>query len=350
MEKGIPFGITSGPLEGPGDEKMKHVILLTFLLLAISSCRDTHPLAPNEQSASYAIYFLQDSALSTHQAAQMNIDQLVLSEKPWITDNDILFYDFSSHCIYLKKDKGQFFNKYSGMYFQFEPVLIDKPFVIIANNERCYVGSLHGAALSLSPAGPYMDELDVGYFPKDVMHISRGWNDTADVRNDTRIKDAFTALGLYHGGISVELISVSVIEKSDTSTVEYTFKITNVDQDNLYVIDPDKMGSESFHYYTNGIVFNGNNGLIQSTYKKTISPDPYYSWDINRFTEVKTNTSIERTVRLRGYPAIPVGVYSCSFTFSNPRMIEKEARAIAGGRIWLGSVSQSNRLTIEVRD
>jgi hypothetical protein len=220
----------------------------------------------------------------------------------------------------------------------FTPLWANKPFVVVANKERCYIGSFHSAILSIASRGPYMDEFDVGYYPRDVMHISKGWIDTNDIRNDGRIKNVLISLDLYHGGISVDLKSVNIIENADTSTVEYVFRITNIDQGNLYVIDPDKMGVELFHYFTNGIVFQGDGVLFQSTYKKVFTPST--SWDATWFTEIPINSFIERTVRLRGYPKLLPGKYRCYFTFSDPK-VEKENRYLAGERIWLGSLVSS---------
>ena len=86
-----------------------------------------------------------------------------------------------------------------------------------------------------------MDIGSFGSFPEDVMHISRAWSDGDDRRDNSRLKDALIALGLYHAGISINLKSVNIVDNSDTATVEYTFEITNKDQDSLFVIDPDKM-------------------------------------------------------------------------------------------------------------
>jgi hypothetical protein len=250
-------------------------------------------------AGSLEIFFLNDSSITGTPATQMDINQLIVRANPWITNNDIQFYDFSTHCIYLKGNKSQFFENYNGKFFMFNPLLIDKPFVVIASGERCYVGSLHSGLLSTFPRSPYMDELDVGYYPNDVMHISKSWIGSNDIRNDSRIKAVLISLGLYHGGISVNLKSINIIENADTSTVEYVFAITNNDQDNLFVLDPDKMGTERFHYFTNGIVFNGDGGKYQSSYKQVIAPDPYDSWDISWFTQLPVNATIERTVRLR---------------------------------------------------
>ncbi len=320
-------------------------MLCTIIFFIFGCSKNSEPLSSNEQKESFGIFFLKDSSLTGNQAAQIDINQLDLREQPWLTNDDIQFYDFSSHCIYLKEDKSKFFKNYGGKFYQFSPVLINRPFVVVANKERCYVGSLHSDLLSLSPAGPYMDELDVGFYPEDVMHISKALSSGNDVRNDSRIEDALNSLSLYHGGISVDLKSVNVIENSDTSTVEYVITIRNLDHDNLFVIDPDKMGVDLFHYFTNGIVFHGNDVIFQSTYKKTVSPT--VSWDAKWFTELPVNTSIERTIRLRGYPRITPGKYSCSFTLANPN-VEKENRYISGGRIWLGEV-ESSKTEIEIQ-
>jgi hypothetical protein len=324
---------------------MKYIMLGAMFLFSFGCAKEDEPLTVSEQHGQVGIYFLEDSTLTGSQAAKMDINQLDLKKKPWVSNDDIQFYDYSSHCIYLKGDKSQFFENDTGNFFMFSPVVIDKPFVVVANGEKCYVGSFHSLLLSTAPSGPYMDEMDVGYFPKDVMHISRSWSSIPDMRNNSNLRDALITLGLYHGGISITLRSAAIIENSDTSTVEYAFILINNDQDNLYVIDPDKMGIDLFHYFTNGIVLQAAGALFQSEYKKTQSPS--VSYDASWFTLVPINSSIERTVKLRGYQKIISGSYNCSFTFANPN-VEKANRYLTGGRIWLGSVASST-ITIEAK-
>jgi hypothetical protein len=180
-----------------------------------------------------------------------------------------------------------------------------------------------------------MDELDVGYYPEDVMHVSRFRGSEADIREDTRVKDALTSLGLYHAGISVELEQVRRLEDGDTSTVECTFRATNIDKDNLCVIDPNKMGAGLFHHFTNGVVSRGNNRLYQSEYKKSAAPAT--RWDPKWFVDIPSGSFIERTVILKGYPRITPGKYRCNFAFSSPK-VSREDRNLSGGRIWLGEV------------
>ena len=317
---------------------MTRIIFCSLLLLIFGCSKNNEPLSPNGLEGLFEIYFLEDSSITGTQTTQMEIHQYTLKNDPWLTNDDIQFYDFSSHCIYLKGDKSQFFENDTGRYLLFTPFRVSQPFIVVANKERCYIGSFHSLMLSTAPRGPYMDEFDIGCYPRDVMHISKGWIDTVDIRSDSRIKNVLISLGLYHGGISVDLKSVNIIENADTSTVEYIFRIANIDHDNLYVIDPDRMGVDLFHYFTNGIVFRGDGIQFQSMYKKVATPST--SWDAAWFTEISVNSSIERTVRLRGYPKLLPGKYRCDFTFSDPK-VEKENRYLSGGRIWLGSVVPS---------
>lgn len=294
---------------------------------------------------SFQIFFLEDSSRTSAQALEVNIDQLRLANTAWLVQEDLEFYDFSTHCLYLRGDKGQFFDGFSGSPFLFDPVLIDKPFVVVANNVRCYVGALRSGALSATPRCPYMDELDVGYYPSDVMHISRAWTNDQDARNDCRIEDALVSLNLLRGGITVELQHVDVVENSDTSTVEYVFTITNNDQNVLLIPDPNRMGVELFHYYTNGVVLRGDNGLFQSLYKQVVVPPS--PMDSAWYEKLPVSHSMQRTVRLRGYPELPKGNYMCDFTIGSPK-VDKWDRYPSESRIWMGE-AESSTLSIQIQ-
>lgn len=290
-----------------------------------------------EEDSDFAFYFLANDTLGAYEAMQQEITELELKREPWLCETDIEFYDFSSHCIYLKTDKGDYFEYYDKGYF--DPVLIDKPFVVVAGGTRCYVGSLHSGALSMSPPGPYMAELDVWFYPKDVMHISEAWSGEEDIRSMDQIREALTILNLYHGGLSLSLDAVGVIENTDTATVQYTFTITNDDGDDLLILDPDCMGSAQFHYFTIGVYFWQGSTLFYSQYKDVTIPEPFDSWEQEWFTTIKAGGSIQRTVQLKGYPKIPAGSYNCCLRFSNPPKIEKADRYSSSARYWLGEIT-----------
>lgn len=323
---------------------MKYFMFFLSLVLIFGCSKNSDSVSGQDKEGNFEIYFLYDTLLTESQTAQMDINSLVLNNEPWLTHNDVEFYDFSSHCIYLKKDKSYFFENYGGKFYQFSPVLISRPFVIVAGNERCYVGALHSGLLSMAPAGPYIDEGDVGSFPDDVMHISRAWSDDEDIRSNPKVAEVLIKQDLYHAGLEIDLTSFHILNNSDTSTVEYSIKIKNNDQDDLYVIDPAKMGSELFHYYTNGPhLWDYSKPLyLYSQYKEVDPPEPYDSWNFEWFTFIESNQSIERTIRLKGYPYIPNGNYVSYMNFSNPNNIAKDNRYVADDRIWIGSIRSDN--------
>jgi hypothetical protein len=275
------------------------------------------------------------------------LSQLSLQNAPWFDAGDIDFYDFSAHCIYLKNDKAALIEKYELGHF--DPPLIDKPFVVLAGKKRCYRGCLRSGLLSTMPLTPSVGELDVWYYPRDVLHIERDRASSQDVRSDPDVREGLMRSGLFHGGLILELNSVTVLLNSDTSTVQYCFTLRNEDQDPLHVFDPDRTGSDLFHYYTNGVLFSSEQRpSIWSEYKTVAVPFPSDSWQPTSFTRVDAGQSIVRTVTLRGYPKIPQGVYTCRLAYSGPTRIEGSQRTPPDGRFWIGEIeSRSIQVTID---
>jgi len=111
------------------------------------------------------------------------------------------------------------------------------------------------------------------------------------------------------------------------------------------------MGSELFHYYTNGPdLWDYSKPLyLYSQYKEVDPPEPFDSWNFEWFALIKSNQSMERTIRLKGYPHIPNANYVGYMNFSNPINIAKDQRYVTNGRIWIGSI-RSNNLEITVQE
>jgi hypothetical protein len=317
---------------------MKIYYFIFYLLLLFIGCQD-NIINPTEDST-FGIYLLNDRTLNIQDIQNLSINELKLESKPWLASTDIDFYDYSSHCIYLKKDKSELFTK------EVDIKMNDQPFVLIANNIRCYIGSFHSGLLSIAPTKPYVDELDIYFSPTDVLHISKAWEDEIDMRNNKNIEYDLSPKNKLHKGLSIFIKDIKIVSNSDTATVQYTYAITNNDKDNLYVLDPDKMGSELFHYFTNGIDFWSNDRYISSQYKSIKQPEPFDSWEPEWFTKIESASTIERTVLLKGYPHIPDGVYKCMLNFSNPNKIQKIDRELSDGRYWLGDILTQTQINV----
>lgn len=187
-----------------------------------------------------------------------------------------------------------------------------------------------------------------GTSPKDVLHLTRHRASSEDVRADVRVSEALIRANLFRGGLRLELNSVTVLQNAEVSTVQYRLTLHNDDRDVLYVCDPDRMGSELFHYYTNGVVFGRENQpSIWSQHKTVTPPSPHDSWQPSWFTRIESGQSLQRAVTLRGYPSIPKGRYSCQLTYSGPQKVERSQRNLSDGRYWIGEI-ESNAIAVVV--
>ncbi len=297
----------------------------------------------------FAIYLLKDNSIKIENILDIPLLDLELEENPWLSTSDIEFYDFSTHCIYLKNGIQTFF--IDSIDFVFPHSWWDKPFIVCANDEKIYKGIFRAGPSSTSWwQVPYInDGAQFSLFPSDVLFID--WIFAFDViedkRYDGRIKNALIDAGVFQGGIEVSLISVNVIENSDTSTINYKFRLSNIDSETLYVIDPNITGSSLFHWWTNGVLLlNTETGQsYDSSYKQFTSLSPIGRWEPEWFTKINSGDYIEREIELKGYAKLPAGNYLCQFKYCGPTKIEKEERYLFDGRYWLGEVHTN---TIEI--
>jgi len=313
----------------------------------------------NQVKGEFSIYLLTPLRHEITQLGELDrcpevtqsLSKLELQDKPLLSVDDIDFYDFSSHCIYLKEERAvHISNIISGLF----PTSSDTPFVVVANGERCYLGYFLSMLSSWLPMTPIIEgPIEVGLYPKDVIHIEQGFTSDRsfkDVRSDERIKNALLESNKLSPGLQVELNEVKIASRSDTTTLSYMFTITDEDDNALYVPDPDKMGSSLFHYYTNGVyLINPNNptASIGAENGTSNGPEPYDSWNVEWFTKLDSHQSMRRSVMQGGYPNIQSGTYNCGFIYSGPTNIEKSKRLLPDGRIWIGEV-RSTSLTVTI--
>lgn len=332
---------------------MKHIISFLlfslFSFLVINSC--TCPTRSDIEH-DFAIYLLKDFSIEIYDILETPLSGLELEDEPWLSSEDIEFYDFSTHCIYLKKPvKSLFDNTLDDIFFPHS--WREKSFVVCADKKKIYKGGFLWCLSSrfASHIPHISDCYQFAFYPSDVLMID--WDPSSvipeDIRCDDQVREALIDAGLFHAGIEVNLISVDVVENADTSTIKYKFEIINNDQENLYVIDPDIVGSSLFHWWTNGVILKNTetNKHFGSYLKQVTHLDPILRWEPEWFTKINSGESIEREIVLKGYERFPAGEYSCEFYYKGPRKIEKEDRYTAEGRYWLGKI-RSNTIEISI--
>lgn len=308
---------------------MKIKSILFCFIIFVGCQKNNNPIGPIDST--FGIYLLKDKNIKIDQITNTNINVLELDNTPWLNSSDIDFYDLSSHYIYLNINHNIFFT--TGKKINWER----QPFVVYANNKRCYMGCFHSSYSSIGVNTPHIEEFSLQMLPIDILAIYYD-NTTNDKRNDENVIIDLSAQNKLHKGLSLLIKDINILTNSDSAVVQYTYEIKNNDSDNLYVLDPDKMGSNLFHYYCIGLSFRNSNESISSSYREVEKPEPYDLWKPEWFTQIKSGALIDRTVVLKGYPHIPGGIYTCSFYFFSPINIDKQNRKISDGRYWLGCV------------
>jgi hypothetical protein len=312
-------------------------ILAVSLLLSAVACNNTGDKP--EDNDIFSIYVLPERVEG---APPYNLDEFELPEKPFLSVDDIDYYDFSTHYIYLNIDKASLFDEGQDKY-------MSSAFIVVADGERCYLGHFHSIVMSWMPPTPVISyDPEFGFYPDDIIYIQNYSIDGADdPRDDPRIEEALSRVGKLRHGISVMLEEVNIDDRDGLTVVSYTFTITNEGDETLYLFDPDRVGAERFHYYTGGLYLSGADFffVVLSDYDTTKEQFSYDEIDPLWYTKLKSHESVKRTVDFECDTVVPDGVYSAYLVYTCPSYIEKNDRSLKDGRLWLGSV-RSNSVEI----
>jgi hypothetical protein len=320
----------------------KYLITLLFIMLI---CNISCTKNGSEPLTGFEIYLTKNYKWIPR---EFNLDTIQIDSLPIISSKDIIFYDFSAHNIFLKKNRNEIFRDIMDENNLFKDIAT--PFILVANGKKIYLSYFWSS--TKSNMGPFTDFciFDSDHFPEDVVNISSGYNLTTlynsnDLRSDKRIFQALKSDGIYRAGITVCLDSVYILENSDTSTVKYQFQVTNNELNDLYIIDPNLMGENIFNQYTLGIVLKSNNNTFYAEFLP-YNVNILENWDKSWYTKLAHGKSISRTVEVKGYSKILPGHYNCFFRFAAPTKIKNSINP-DGSRYWIGW-TDSNVLELEV--
>ncbi len=340
---------------------MKLIGVFIIGLLCITGCSEDNPVIPPVKKENiFAIYFLKDTTLTIKNIMNSNsypfitnLGELKLADKPWITQDDIAFYEWSSQNIYLKKNKSYFFPGQLQLIYRFPKSWTDRPWIVVANGVPCYAGYFVTEQSIDSYPFPEINVIHVGLYPTDILTSSWYWSYVGDIRFNELVKSALIQCGLFHGGIEVSIDTTnSPIKVFSDTTVEYTLKFQNNDRDNLYLFDPYKAAPEIFHFYNGALNFWNfkTDENYFAKYRETRIPDGWPNeFDSNWYVLVKSGESVERTFRLKCYSSsalqsylsiIPIGTYLIQTGYGTPvHALEKNVRENTQGRYYVQGVN-----------
>jgi len=332
---------------------LKPVNIVMIVMLIISAgigCQQNND-SPGYTSDLFSIYLLKDTNINAGQAGLIDLSELELKTEPWLSIEDIEFYDFSTHYIYLKEDKSSLFERDPDA---FPTAASGKPFVFVAQGERSYLGEILSPVSSSGHMVPYILEgfpIGMSPYPSDIIHIIRdpmymGLPDE-DVRTDENIKNALVQAGKFQAGLHVELKDIEITGEPGTQIITYTFAVTNKGGEDLYVPDPDKMGIDLFHFYSRGVTLlpkDGGLSLLAADPPVTPASD---NWNLGWYTKIQGGESLLRTVVMPCSTTVAESSYLCYFRYSGPEiyfdnsgpiMIERDERTLDSGRLFMGEV------------
>jgi hypothetical protein len=249
------------------------------------------------------------------------------------TFGDIELYDTSTNILYFKKEQ------------EYLEKMYQNTFAFLNKGEIIYQGNFHPGYLSSMPVGPfiwsppaygtYALKIDNWPVPNDP-----------DVRKDPTLINILNQNNLLHSGLQFSGSSIDI----QGSQLTFKFSITNKDQTDLMIIDPDKTGLNLFHYFTNGLyIYDSSDNEVFKSNIQHQSPDPWNRWKADWLSELKSGESAEFTIVYSIDNPLASGEYKTKFEFPGLGVggqISKDQLYQGKSRIWLGEISAAGRLTI----
>lgn len=308
---------------------MRNLISILFISLLWSCNQDEFEIElPFEgDGTQIEIYLVKTEKLENFNPSE-EINPEDLEEVPWLAHNEIEFYDWSSHTFYLIDEHN---SSKGGNYF-----------VLTADKKPVFTGFFYSSPMSSFPPLPIIiTDCNFGS-PKDVITLNRfGFIDTDGIiSNDSKFRNEMENSGLLKEGIDVDLLA---LKRENASKLKYTFKITNHDVDNIYILDPTKMGASRFHYFTNGVSLRKDNVSYNSSNLESTASDKILS---NWYFKLTPGEAITRTVTLKGFDSLPTGDVKARFHFPGAYYLKEGEWKKSDGRLWIGSLWVEQELNL----
>jgi hypothetical protein len=246
--------------------------------------------------------------------------------------SDIELYDTSTHILYFRRVHDEFSSIENGSF-----TFLDK-------GDPIYSGSFWPGYSNSGPTGPFIMS-PPSMFGNYALRIDNWHYDKPDTRNDPKLIAILNQHELLHSGLAISSSSIDITGTQLT----FRFTVTNQDQSDLMIIDPDKTGLNLFHYFTNGLYIYdlAHNEVFSSTIQHQ-TPDPWNSWKIDWLSELKSGDSKEYTITYTINNPLNPGEYDTTFEFPGlAYQVTKDQLYQGNSRIWLGDIALNKRRIIQ---
>ncbi|MFA5974130.1 MAG: hypothetical protein WC780_17410 [Lentimicrobiaceae bacterium] len=250
-----------------------------------------------------------------------------------ITEKDILFYDSSTHLIYLKSDL-ELTSDITG-------------FNVSVAGDTIYHGIIYSCSLSSFPPSPYFI-VDCFQFGNDILEIGY-YGESNDLRDDPRIINAFENSNLLRNGISCKIDNVEIQSFENHSQVICTITIQNNDNFNYYIPDPEKMGDLDFNYLTGGLLLQNMDTKLTYSLRWSVQSGTWSNINLDDLSLLEKGSKVTYTFQSSDYYKMEPGKYSARFRFCGTQHCAPNCNLNQkDGRVWVGQMlANSNNILIE---
>jgi hypothetical protein len=163
------------------------VIFFSFIFCSCSDNNITEAYLENGLN----FYLLKDSTITAGQASNIDINDLNLAEKPFLTYKDLIHYNWKEHSFGIDSNKAKIIRNICANNI----TVFGIPFVVTVDQERIYLGAFWFAFSSIAPTFPHINTTFAEL--SRVLAIEKSWDSTKpDLRNDKRIYDTLIEYGL----------------------------------------------------------------------------------------------------------------------------------------------------------
>ena len=249
-----------------------------------------------------------------------------------LTSKDIVFYDRSTHLIYLKNDL-ELSKNVSG-------------FNVSIAEDTIYHGVIYSCILSSLPPSPYFIS-DCFLYGHTILELGY-YGESTDLRNDPRIIDAFENSNLLRNGISCKIDKVEIQSFENHSQVTCTITIQNNDNINYYILDPKKMGDLDFNYFTGGLTIQTMDTKLTYPLRWSIQSGTWSNITMDDLSLLEKGSKTTYTFKSSDYNKMQSGKYTARFQFCGTKHCTPNFNLNQhNGRVWVGQMN-SNIENIEV--
>lgn len=295
----------------------KHIILIYILILAVGC--ETEPGPEEKLTDGFCIEFGFNN---------------------FLTHEEIEYYDYSTHLIYLK-NPSEYLEKFeSGIGFR-----------VYAFEEMIYQGVILPGYSSFIPNRPVIHSepfmyrdfvIGIDYFPElDNQNPLK-----PDPRKNDMIAEALKMYDQFRESLSATMDTI-IFKNNHAITI--TLSLSNKDFVDYLFIDYEKTGTELFHYFTNGLTL--VNIQTKETYTHHIDtqpPEPFDKWESDWLSVIEAGEAHTFSIHYEEFDSLPPGDYNIFFRFPGLKyQVSREDLQQPEGRIWLGEYNVIDSLYIE---